>query len=430
MSQTQIASGSAQAVKEYSVALFAQTTRNAWVSKNLTGPQPKQADAEAKLKIQTTPGMPVIRVTDLSKMAGDTVSVDCVDITGGKPLMGDRNAEGKGEPLTFSSMDVKIDMATKVVDAGGKMSQQRTKHNLRRLAMAQLGGYMPRLETQSCLVHLAGARGYQDGNSWAVPLATDADFAEIMVNTVKAPTYNRHYFADDSATGDVTQGGAQVASVASGDVMKLSVIDTMRKIIDDMEFKPQPVKISDDPAAEDEPLYLWLMSPRTYSALLTDLTANNNIRSFQQNAWNRASYGSKHPLFRGEVGIWNGFLIKKMDWKISFPLDGASAYNYITAANRYTATETAGTVPTVSGYTLERSMILGAQALAHAFGRGSGGDVPYTWLERRYNLDRNLEVAAESMCGKAKLRFTVPDGSGNNEPTDHGVIAVDSVVAD
>jgi N4-gp56 family major capsid protein len=424
MAQTQIPSGHALSVKEYSVALFAHTLRNPSLMKNITGPTPKMGEVDRKLKNQTMPGMPCVRVTDLSKSAGDTVSVDCVDVMTGKPIMGDRNAEGKGEKLTFSSMDVKIDLATKVVDVGGRMTQQRTRHGLRQLALANLGGYMPRLESQLCLIHLAGARGTQSGFSWAVPLTSDADYAEIVVNSVKAPTYNRHFVVSGST---LVQGGAQLGSVASTDALALTHIDQIRTFIDDLEFRPQPVQVADDPAAADEPMYVLLVTPRVYSTLVTS-TASSNIRSFQQNAWNRASYGSKHPLFKGEVGMWNGILVKKIDYAIRFlPSD---ATNIITAANRYTATETSQTVngSLTAGYAVERSILLGAQALANVYGRNQSSDYYYSWLEHWYNFHRHLEIAAEMMGGKAKLRFNVPDSAGTLEPTDHGVLIIDSVV--
>jgi hypothetical protein len=43
---------------------------------------------------------------------------------------------------------------------------------------------------------MAGARGFQDNTEWIIPTTDDADFAKIMVNTVKAPTKNRHFLAD------------------------------------------------------------------------------------------------------------------------------------------------------------------------------------------------------------------------------------------
>jgi len=33
------------------------------------------------------------------------------------------------------------------------------------------------------------------------------------------------------------------------------------------------------------------------------------------------------------------------------------------------------------------------------------------------------------MNGKAKVRFSIPDGAGNTEPTDLGILVVDSAVS-
>jgi len=95
--QTQVPAGSALARKVFGAALFAKTVAFAGMVKNLTGDAPKQSDAEAKLKGQTVPDMPIVRVTDLQKSAGDSVSVDAFDTISGKPIMGDKNAEGRGE---------------------------------------------------------------------------------------------------------------------------------------------------------------------------------------------------------------------------------------------------------------------------------------------------------------------------------------------
>jgi N4-gp56 family major capsid protein len=423
--QTQVSSGSALSVKEYGVALFTQTQKKPSWMKNMTGPAPKQADAERKLKLQTQPDMPIVRVTDLSKMSGDTVSVDCVNIIGGKPVMGDRDAEGTGSALTFSSMDVKIDLATKVIDAGGKMTQQRTKHQLRGLALANAIGYMAKLESQICHTHLAGARGVMNQASWPLPLDTDPDFAEILVNTVKAPSYNRHYWVDGSGT-TLTLGGAQVGSLATGDVWKLDILDQLSVILDEQELPIQSVKIADDPAANDEPMYVLVMPPRSYDSLMT--ASGSNLRTFQQNAWNRKSYGSKHPLFMGEVGMWRNILVKKAtDFWVRFT--NGAAYKYVAVGDKATGTETSTTVSIATTHAVERSLLLGAQALANCYGKAQGSDFHYNWLERKYNFERAMEIGVEAMNGKAKLRFDVPQSDGTTVATDHGVIAIDGCVA-
>lgn len=122
--QTNIPAGHALARKIFGAALFAATQRQPNLMNRLTGPAPQQSQAEAKLKGQSSPDFPLVRVTDLSKQAGDTVSVDMFNVIGGRPIMGDRNAEGKGEKLTSSSMDATINLVTKSVDVGGKMALQ------------------------------------------------------------------------------------------------------------------------------------------------------------------------------------------------------------------------------------------------------------------------------------------------------------------
>lgn len=422
--QTSVAKGSALARKLYSVALFAQTQKAPGFSRSLTGPAPTTGDALNKLKGQTSPDMPVVRVTDLSKTAGDTISVDLFGVIGGKPIMGDADAEGQGEKLTSSSMDVSIDLTTKVVDAGGKMSQQRTVHDLRNIAMAQLVSYFARLDDQATLVHLAGARGSQATKDWIVPLASDGDFASIMVNSVKAPTRNRHYVASGNY---LVNGGEQLGSIATTDLLKLEHIDGLRTLLDEMDYPLQPVKIADDPAAADEPMWVLYVSPRQWSTLLGN-TGSTGIRAFQQNAWNRASYGSKHPLFKGEVGMWNGILVKKLNRAIRFGT-GDSA-KIVTSANAATATETSQAIAAAvtANFAVDRGLLLGAQALANVYGRNKASDYHFAWYENKYNFGRALEVAGDCMGGKAKTRFNYGTDAAP-EPTDHGVLVLDTVVS-
>lgn len=431
MSQTSIAPGSPQAAMVYGAALFAQMQKKAGTFRNMVGPKPTMSEVEGKIgKLQSNPGMPVVEIMDLTKTAGDKVRMDCIDIVTAKPIMGDRNAEGKGSKLSFSNHDSEIDQWTFPVNAGGRMSQQRTFHDLRRLARATALGLATRYFEQRSLVHLAGARGQSAGMDWVIPLqfadgassGGDEDFAEIMVNAVKAPTYNRHYVVN--GTG-LTQGGEQLGSIVSTDDLTLSHLDQLRNILDNLDLSLQPVRIPDDPAADDEPMWVMMVPANVYSQLLQDGMTGGGIRAFQQNAINRAAFGSKHPLFRGEVGMWNGILVKKMQRAIRFkPSDYA---NIITSANAATATESAQQVNgwLTAGYAVERCLLLGAQALACAYGKDSVSGTHYAWAEKHHNFEREPEFAVFGVEGTSKVRFSVPDGTGAKIPTDHGVLVVD-----
>ncbi len=421
MAETNVASGSSIAIKYYSAALFANTLKGASAMENLVGPVEPSVAME-KIAGQTLPGMPLVRIDNLMKNAGDIVSLDLVDTVSGEPLMGDVNREGRGSTLSFSSMDIKIDLASKVIDAGGSMSHQRTRYNLREIALAQLSGYFPRLDTQESLVHLAGARGSQIGTDWTIPLQSAANFASVMVNPVKAPTFNRHFVVNGA---NLTQGGQQLGSIVSTDVLKITHLDNLRKRLDDMDQPLQSVRLAGDRAAQTSKMWVFLATPNQYSLLLTE----GSLRAFQQNAVNRAAYlDSRHPLFAGEVGMWNGILVIKNERAIRF--QPGETTKIIASGNAATATETDQAIngALTSGYAVERGLLLGAQALGIAYGKTRISGLQFGWKEHWYNFESNLEVMGEKVCGKAKVRLSIDDGTGTKVPTDFGVIAVDSAV--
>lgn len=417
---TSIATNNPAARKLFSVALFAQTQKQPGFSRALTGPAPTAGDAINKLKAQTAKDMPIVRITDLSKTAGDKISVDMFGTIGGLPIVGDADAEGTGVALTNASMDISIDLLTKVVDAGGKMSQQRTVHDLRSISMANLTSYFARLDDQTSLVHLSGARGFEETPDWIVPLAADAAFAGVTVNTVAPPTYDSHYCCD--GTGLVRPSAAFYGTdIATTDKLLLEHIDGIRTMLDEATYPLQPVKIADDPAAADEPMWVLYVSPRQWRDLLT-AAGSTGIRAFQQAAWNRASHGSKHPLFKGEVGMWNGILVKKLNRAIRF--EAADPVVHCTNAAGATTSTAVRAGITAGSFAVDRAVLLGAQALGNCYGKNKGSDYHFDWLEKPYNFGRALEVGGDVMGGKAKLQFTL-----GGVKKDHGVIAIDSVVS-
>ncbi len=428
MSTTTVPAGSALANKEWSKALTKMATRFPTPLQALTGPISTENEALRGMRVQSTTDMPIVRVDELAKTAGDKVQVDCAHVVKLRPVMGDRNAEGLGAQLKYSVQEVSIDAATLPVSAGGRMAQQRTHHSLRLNALAQLKSGMPRFRWQRCLATLAGARGKQDGNDWILPLSTDPEFGDMMINTIKAPTYNRHWVVNGTT---LTQGGAQLASIATTDKFLLSHIDEFAAIWDEMTVKMAPIQIPGDPAAGDDPIKgILFVDPLVWDTIITDTTSGNNIRTFETNAMKRAEYGDmrKHPLFSGSPFLWNGVLVRKMQYAIRF--DASDAVPHVTAANKLAATETNVTVASGLSTThqVARSLFVGAQALAMASGGNQTSQETYSMLENRTNFGRNLELAGEVIGGEIKLRFSLPNAAGDNEATDFGVAVIDSVV--
>lgn len=408
---TNIPVGSALARKIYSVGLFTRVQHAPGFMNLLSGEMPKEGSFAAKTKGQTSPDYPIVKAGDLAKGAGDTVSIDLFNILQGKPVMGDTRISGRMMQLTYSSMDVKIDQVRGGADSGGRMTQKRTVHNLRNISMAGLQAWMQRLEDQTALVHLAGARGSQNTSDWVVPLASDPDFGSIMVNSIKAPTKNRHYFANDATSPD---------TIGTNDALTLQDVDRIVAQLRESPVVMQSVRIKGDDRAWNDPLWVMFVTERQW-LYLQSRTSQTTWRQAVQYAFERKASGVKHPLFDAyETIMWNGVLIKRMN-RYAIRFDDNSSVTYDTGgADGNTYTEATATVTEP----VDRAIIVGAQALAKAYGK-SASDYFYDWSEEEVDHGNSMETVCAAMCGTSKIRFKI-DGAD----TDFGVAVIDSYAPD
>lgn len=422
MGQTVIPYGAPQAVQVQSAGLFAANMQRPTTLNRLTGKLPQQSDAESNLRFQSGNELPIVRCMDLSKNAGDEVTFDLINPIGGKPIMGEAFAEGLGDRMDFSQDSLRINQTRKPISAGGKMTQQRTPHQLRSLARSLGHNYMTRLEDQLSLAHLAGARGFANDIEWALPLASDADFASICVNSIKAPSRNRHFMSTGSGIEKIAAAGNEI-TIATTDVMNIDLVDALRTKLDSMPLPPPPVRFQDDQMSQDAPMRVLLCSSEQY----TSLVRSTNFRTFQANAMARASMAKNNPLFMGEAGLWNGILIVKMPKPIRFYAGDSLRW----CASTTSATETAtDLVPAAfgTGYAVDRALLLGGQALAEAYGKARQTGNPYFWSEKELDHGDKLEVLIGMIAGKSKIRFEIDHGDAK-EITDFGVMAIDTAVA-
>jgi N4-gp56 family major capsid protein len=422
MATTSLPYGSDQAIRIQSAGLFAACMQRNTTLNRLTGPMPMQSDAESNMRVQSSNKYPIVLCKDLSKTAGDEITFDLVNPLGGKPIMGGQNAEGLGRALSFSQDSLRINQTRYPVSAGDAMTQQRTKWQLRSLARTAAEEYMNRLMDQISLVHLAGARGFHNNIEWAVPLASDADFTSILINPVKAPTKNRHYMSTGSGIEPIAAGGNDI-TIATTDVLNADVVDGIRTLVDSMPLPPSPVIFEGDKMASDSPLRVLLVSSENY----TSFVQSTNFRTLQAQAMARSQTAGGNPIFQGDAGIWNGILIVKMPKPIRFyandPIRWCESY--------LTETETTtDCVPASFGTThaVDRSILLGGQALATALGMNNKTGNPFFWSEKLLDHDDKLEVLIGAMNGSSKIRFSVDYGASGKQFTDNGLICIDSAV--
>lgn len=411
---TSIPVGSPLAKKVFSVGLFTRVQQAPGFMNLLSGEMPKEGDFGAKTKGQTGAGYPVVKTGDLAKGSGDAVSIDLFNILQGKPTMGDQKIAGRMMGLTASSMDIRINQVRGGADSGGRMTQQRTVHNLRKISMAGLQAWMQRFEDQSAIVHLAGARGTQLTSDWVVPLASDPEFANIMVNTVKAPTKNRQYYANDATLP---------SDIGTNDALTLPDVSRIVSSLQESVVPLQPIKIDTDEAAWQSPLWCMFVTERQW-LYLKNRTSQIQWNEAVKYAFERksAAGGKRHPLFDSfETIMWDGMLIKRMHrYAVRFATGATVTYD-TGGTDGGTYTEATAT----TAVDVDRAIIVGAQALGKAYGRSSQSDYFYDWNEEKVDHGNSVETVVSAMCGTAKVRFRI-DGLD----TDHGVAVIDSYAPD
>lgn len=421
MSKTNTPYGAPTNLVTQAAGLFATHLRRNSTLNLLSGPMPKgEAGAEATLRKQTTQHLPIVRVQDLGKNKGDEVTFNLLNPVGGYPIMGSEYAEGRGVGLSLSEDRLRVNQARFPVDLGNVMSQIRSPADLRKLGKPVAQSQMDAYCDQSLLVHMAGARGFQDSIDWRVPTTDHPKFNEIMVNRVKAPTKNRHFLVSGDGVSQVNVNAGEV-TLATTDQFSLDTVDSMRTLMDEMVLPPPIVKFEGDVAAEDSPLRVWLVSPSQYNWF----ARQKDFRTFQGAALARASQANQHNIFKGDVGLWNNFIIRKMPRPIRFYSGDVIKY----CASYTSAEESNMIVPEsfADNFAVDRSIILGGQAIGEAFASSDKSGVPFFWSEKEMDHGDKWEVLQGVIRGVSKIRFDVNTGDGN-ELTDYGVTVVDSVV--
>ena len=413
--------GSVAATVQYSPVLFSRAMTTANFSKKLSGPI--QADQYASDgRKESSSGYPIQEIYELNKRgSGDRVTFDIVDRVGGKPSMNDVTAATNKQGLEFARDEAVLGLSRKQINVGSTMVSQRAPHNLRNVAMSEMVRYFSDLEDNRVTVHLAGARGVQTGAGWKVPLDTDPDFANIMVNPVLPPTRNRYFCPG---------GNADVTTLDATDLMSLNFIDDLRTIADVSEVPLHGVDMPDFNLAgnSETPLYLGFMSSEQWNTLMKS-TSEQNYRTFLAQATDRVDF-RRHPLFRdAEMGMWRGIVWLKMPRAIEFAVGSpVKQYNATTGA--------LGTVN--AAVRTHRGFIVGGQALAKVFGdatpvaaqtylsKGTGQTtmgVPYSWIEEGSDAGNQLDITGGLMNGLKKIRYTLPSTAS---AWDNGVIVFDT----
>lgn len=366
MSQTAIATSSSQTVKKWATALAVDQARKKYFK-----------------KFEGTSENSIIQEkVDLTKDSGDTIYFDLSMRFREQPVYGDEVAENKEESLVFLQDEVKIDQVRKPGSGGGRMTRQRTVHDLRKVMKDRTGDYLAEWEDEVTMAYLSGDVGNTAINE--DKLFTSAQFAG---NPIEAPDA-AHIIYAGAATSKATLAATDKMSVAT--IERATTKAAMLNATDPNVVNMQPVKIG------SKQHFVVLMNPWQAHDMRTS-TNSGDWLDIQKAAGVR---GDANPIFSGQLGMINDVSLHVHSNVRRFADYGAGG-----------------------NVNASRALLLGRQAGVKAYGRGSGARM--SWVEKMSDYDNQISIACGMICGIKKTRYKNEAGNGS----DFGVMAIDTAAA-
>jgi N4-gp56 family major capsid protein len=361
-----------QAVKKWSTAMATAINKSSYFARKFIG-----EGKDSRLPIQ--------RIDDLERGAGDEVTVDLLMPMSMEPIIGDETLDGKEQPLKYFTDRLRIDQVRGGADLGSRMTKKRTLRNIRQDAKRAATDWWKRLMDELLFIYLSGARGVGGGFVWS---PTNPFF---NVNTLTAPDA-MHQMYGGSATTKLT--------VTNADGMSLRVIDKAVAKADTMggdatdELSMVPISI------DGGDHYVMLMHTFQADALRQGTNAGQWL-DIQKAA--AGAEGAKNPIFTGSLGMYNDVILHKHRNVIRFSDYGAG-----------------------SNLPAARALFLGAQAALLAYGDNESGS-RYKWTEELKDHENSVAIGTHAIMGVKKSTYKSKDGSVTR---DFGVIAVDTYAVD
>lgn len=196
-------------------------------------------------------------------------------------------------------------------------------------------------------------------------------------------------------TGRIIRAGSQATDQAltSANIFDLTLIDKAAEAAKTANPKIRPVMIN------GEKHYVMYLHPYQVTDLRTS-TSTGQWLDIQKAAEKR---GKDNPIFDGSLGMYNNVILRE-------------AEHVVTGVNGSTSAEIT---------TVRRAVLLGAQSCVVGFGMNKG-PTRYTTVEKTFDYDRELGVAAKTILGMKKTQF----GTGTaGAAVDFGTVVVSTYAA-
>lgn len=318
----------------------------------------------------------IVRLRDeLTKGAGDRLTIGFRGQLTGDGQIGNATLEGNEEDLTLYADDVYIDNSRHAVGIKGVMSQQRTLFDLRKEGKSGLVDHWRRKFDIGLINQLAGNTAQTD-RRWTAN------------NAVRTPTTRIYANGATSATSLI-------------DTNFRFSLDMIDKAVYTAETMEVPIRKADLGGGMEG--YCVLIHPAQLLDMRLDMSEGqwNDI----QRAAMMGGEISKNPIFTGAAGYHNNTVIR---------VDPRVCWGNDTQLNRIHKTSLGAAAAGTTN--VARGIFMGAGAGAIAFGR-AGSMEKFRWEEILRDYSDFYGVAAGCVWGASKIQYN---------GTDYGVITLES----
>ena len=304
--------------------------------------------------------------TETQKGKGDKVTFGLRRQLIGDGVTEGQTLEGNEEALTTYSDSIlinEIDHAVRVKNEG-TIDVQRVPFSLRDEAVSGLSDwYADRLS----MGFFIQACGFTAPTLSFEGRTVNLSAIHWLHNTPIAPSSSR-----------IIRAGAQAndQSLTSANVFDLTLIDKAVEAAKVANPRIRPVNI------KGEKHYVMYLHPYQ----ITDLRINTSTGQWLDIQKAAERRGGSNPIFDGSLGVYNNVILRE-------------AEHVTTGVNGSTSAEIT---------TVRRAVLLGAQAAVCGFGMNKG-PTRYTTVEKTFDYDRELGVAAKTILGMKKTVFNSVD---------------------
>lgn len=301
--------------------------------------------------------------SELSKDAGDRVTVGLRVLLTGSGIQGDNTLEGNEEALTTYSDNCFIDQLRHAVRSSGKMSEQRIPWEVREEARDGLTDWWTeRIET--CVAN------------------------QLTGNTAQTDTrYTGNQAAIAPSASRILCGGGNTteASLSATTTHAIALTDLDRAVANAKESSTAGVPRIRPVRVDGKDMYVVFLHPYQIYQLRRDASTAGNFFDIQK-AQLQGSKISDNPLMTGAEFIYNGCIVHE--------------WNYLPTI--------AGTPNSGVASNFRRGVLCGAQAAVLAHGQGSKEN-KMSWEEEMFDFGNQLGVSAGMIFGVKKSVFNSTD---------------------